>query len=345
MVKAKTEKIILDNFGSYLGMEKGCYTVKDKDGNTRRYPQFENSIGEVLLKSGNTVSVGALASFGFWEIDVLIMTQKGMPVATLKSIDDDSHVETRIKQYQALDNGKGIEIAKQIILGKLKGQNEILRKYGLRQHDLITIKTKLDEMCKHDLNTARRKILALEGQTTDRYYEQIFKLLPEILRIAKRKTRFAYDGINNILNLSYTMLKWKVTKAIMNAKLETFLGFIHSVKYAKPSLTCDLMEIYRYLCDDYVLQFCLKLNKRDFTVKTENCSSNRKGKREYLNDRKTMNLMRDLTAYFERIVEIPRIMHGNRQSIDTLISEETLLLAKYLRNERKEWIPRIALLP
>ena len=150
MGKAKISRIILGNFGSYLGMEKGCYIVRDKSGRTEHYPQFENQIGEVILKSRNMVSVGALASFGFWEIDVLIMTQKGMPVATLKSIDDDSHVETRIKQYQALDNGKGIEIAKQIILGKLKRQNEILRKYGLRQHDLFTVKTKLDEICKHD---------------------------------------------------------------------------------------------------------------------------------------------------------------------------------------------------
>jgi len=38
-------------------------------------------------------------------------------------------------------------------------------------------------------------------------------------------------------------------------------------------------------------------------------------------------------------------MYGNKQSIDTLISEEALLLAKYLRNERKEWIPRIAVPP
>src|SRR3989304_3605796 len=343
MGKAKTEKIILDQFGQYLGLEKSGYIIKDKNGNIQRYPQFENEIGEVILKSGNMVSVGALASFGFWEIDVLIMTQKGMPVATLRSIDDDSHVETRIKQYQALENGKGIEIAKQIILGKLKGQNEILRKYGLRQHDLFTVKTRLDEICKHDLITARRKILALEGQTTDRYYEQIFQLLPKTLKIDKRKTKGAYDGINNILNLAYTMLKWKVTKAILNAKLELFLGWVHSVKFGKPSLVCDLMELYRFLCDDYVIQFCLKLNKRDFTVKTENCSSNRKGKKENLNDKKTINLKRNKKAYFEKTVEIPRIMHGNRQSIDTLISEEALLLAKYLRNEIKTWIPRIAI--
>ena len=32
-----------------------------------------------------------------------------------------------------------------------------------------------------------------------------------------------------------------------------------------------------------------------------------------------------------------------RQTIDTLISEEALVFAKYLRKERKEWIPRLAI--
>jgi hypothetical protein len=41
-------------------------------------------------------------------------------------------------------------------------------------------------------------------------------------------------------------------------------------------------------------------------------------------------------------VEIPRIKVGNRQKLETLIDEEALLLAKYLRDERKTWIPRIA---
>jgi hypothetical protein len=46
-------------------------------------------------------------------------------------------------------------------------------------------------------------------------------------------------------------------------------------------------------------------------------------------------------SLFDRIVDVARIKHGNRQTIDTLISEEALLFAKYLRNERKCWNPRI----
>jgi hypothetical protein len=43
---------------------------------------------------------------------------------------------------------------------------------------------------------------------------------------------------------------------------------------------------------------------------------------------------------FDRIVDVERIKHGKRQTIDTLISEEALLFAKYLRNEKKDWTPR-----
>jgi hypothetical protein len=47
-------------------------------------------------------------------------------------------------------------------------------------------------------------------------------------------------------------------------------------------------------------------------------------------------------AFFRSTVDIPRMKVGKRQSIETLIGEEALLFAKYLRNEKKEWMPRIA---
>jgi len=34
---------------------------------------------------------------------------------------------------------------------------------------------------------------------------------------------------------------------------------------------------------------------------------------------------------------------GNTQEIETLISEEAFLFAMYLRNEKKDWTPRIGM--
>ena len=121
-------------------------------------------------------------------------------------------------------------------------------------------------------------------------------------------------------------------------------GFLHSVQYGKPSLVCDLMELYRYLIDDFLIEYCRNLTSKDFIVKNEKNTRKKMGKREYLKNIQTRDLMTKLEIYFESIVEIPRIKVGTRQTFETLINEETLLLAKYLRVESKSWIPRISTL-
>jgi CRISPR/Cas system-associated endonuclease Cas1 len=110
----------------------------------------------------------------------------------------------------------------------------------------------------------------------------------------------------------------------------------------KPSLICDFQELYRYLVDDFVIEYCRRLGKGDSILKSEDFSTDRKGKREYLNDHETRDLVKNLNQYFQSKVKIPRIRMGGRQEIETLINEEAFLFAQYLRNEKQTWIPRIA---
>ncbi len=77
-------------------------------------------------------------------------------------------------------------------------------------------------------------------------------------------------------------------------------------------------------------------------MKTESASHGKKGKREYLTDSETKNLLDELNAFFESMVEVKRIRNGEHQTIETLINEEALIFAKYLRGEMKTWVPRIS---
>jgi CRISPR-associated protein Cas1 len=128
--------------------------------------------------------------------------------------------------------------------------------------------------------------------------------------------------LNNTFNFAYSLLKWKVHSALINAKLEPYLGFMHSEDTYKPSLVCDIMELYRHLVDDFLIQYCKDVQRKDFVVKTEKYVSNRQGKREYLIDLKTNDLTRRFYAYLDWKVGIPRVGHGDKSSIETLISEE-----------------------
>lgn len=345
-MRAKTQKITLDGFGSFLGAQEGCLLVRDRQKNVQKYPLSENQVGEVLIKMGNSVSSTALSTCALWGIDVLITSQRGHPIAYLRAIDDDSHVQTRVCQYEAVKNEKGAKIAKRIVLAKASGQNELLKKYGLRQHDLVKISEQIGGINFPDIKQLRRKLLPIEGHFTDRYFQAIWPLFPKVVRQAadQRTTWKAYDIINNVFNLSYTFLKWRAMSALIKSKLEPFLGFVHSTQFGKPSLCLDFMELYRYLIDDFLLEFTKNLRKKDFEFKEENFSSNKKGKREYLKKPLADKLMQDLNNYFEMKVEIPRIKHGNKQELESLLNEEALLLAKYLREEKTDWVPRIPVL-
>jgi hypothetical protein len=57
----------------------------------------------------------------------------------------------------------------------------------------------------------------------------------------------------------------------------------------------------------------------------------------------TDSLADGLNSLFKRKVEIPRIKHGKRQTLDTLINEVALLFAKSLRDKKSLWKPRNAL--
>lgn len=196
-------------------------------------------------------------------------------MALMKSLDDDSHVKTRLCQYEALNNGKRTYIAKQIVSSKMKGRNILLEKYNLQPQDEFDIQSKIENLETSILDIFKKKLTGIEGKFTEKYFNQIFQLLPDGLRPEKRKKFKAYDGTNNIFNLAYEALSWKVHRAIIRAKLEPYLGFLHSVQYGKPSLVCDLQELYRYLMDDFVIQFCQDLKAKNFTVKSESVSRSR----------------------------------------------------------------------
>jgi CRISPR-associated endonuclease Cas1 len=268
MREVKTVNLNLDTYGNYLGMEKGCIILRDRHRRERRYPLFEQEIGEVVLKSGNMVSTGVLSALGFWGIDVLVSTRNDRPIAILKNLEDDSHVKTRINQYEAIKNGKGILVAKRIVLAKALGQNQVLTKYGLMQHNTVKIKDAIEKES-GDLESIRKRLTLIESWYSRRYFGEIFQLFPQLIRPEKRHTFQAYDGINNLFNLGHELLFWKCYKALTKAHLETHLGFMHTLIQGRPSLVCDFEEIYRFLVDDFLIGYSQGLSPKDFTARTE----------------------------------------------------------------------------
>jgi CRISPR-associated protein Cas1 len=341
MGRAKTRKIVLDGYGSYLKMDKGCFVVRSREGKEESYPALEMDLGEISLSEGNVVTTGALVYCGLWFVDVVVTTKFGEPIAMLKNFTDDSYVETRVCQYEALKNGKGLRLAKAFAIGKIEGQNTVLRKYGLKENPYVT--RQIDSLLEKDLQVLRRRILHLEGKFSQEFFRQIYTMFPEKIRPLSRVSYLAFVGLNNVFNLTYTFLKWKCYRAIVKAHLEPYLGFLHDyLRPTRPNLVCDFMELYRYLIDDFLIENCRDLKPSDFYPKTV-IIGDRKAKRMYLKDDLASDLVNNLHRYFVQKVKVHRIMRGESQEVETLINEEALLLARFLKDKTGNWTPRVAI--
>ena len=118
-------------------------------------------------------------------------------------------------------------------------------------------------------------------------------------------------------------------RALVKAEFEPYLGFLHPTAYSKPSLVCDFQELYRYLIDGFLIERCRKLRKKGSLLVTDFMVHLRMGKRIHLCDYATNELTEALDSLLERIVEVPRTRIGSRETIETLVSEEALLFAKF----------------
>jgi len=92
---------------------------------------------------------------------------------------------------------------------------------------------------------------------------------------------------------------------------------------------------------NFLIERRKKFHRKEFVVVTDFMMRLKMGKRIHLCEYEAGSLAEGLDSLFESKIEIPRIRYGEKQTLDTLISEEALLLAKYLRNERRDWVPRI----
>jgi len=341
--KSRPEKLVLGEYGSYLRRGEGCFEIRAKDEKGKyvtleTYPLYKgNIISEAILKDNTLVSTSALTSLAIWNIDTTITDRRGMPVAVLLNINNYSHIKTRLCQYEAVHSEKALNIAKQIILSKYEGYKKILEKYKLKQYN-GDVEENLEKI---NADNYRSKIMGVESKFAKHYFSQVFSLFPKKIRPESRKTYKAPDGVNNVFNFGYLVLKWRIQRALINAKLEPYLGYLHSTQFGKPSLVCDFQELYRYLIDDFLIQRCVKLHKNDFIVRTEFWEKLR-GRRIFLRDIETHGLFENLEVFFDkRIVEIPRIKVGKKQTVQTLLNEEAQLFAMYLRGERSAWVPRL----
>lgn len=262
--------------GSTLKRNHDSFLVQTHDGKTE-FPA--EKIDAIIISSNSLISTQAVRLCIEKQIQLVISTWSGKPIARLWSSSPGKSTELRRNQYLNQNTVIGYEISLNILTKKLKGQKQFLvdlknnRKLPPVKLE-IAIST-IDNVLKKltvikYTNNYKATFLGLEGACAANYFQAISSILPEKWSTNKRSQHPAHDEFNATLNYLYGIAYSDVEKIIILSGLDPNAGFYHSDSYGKPTLSFDIIEIIRPVVDRIIVtSFTKKMVKDNWFEKQD----------------------------------------------------------------------------
>lgn len=213
-------------------------------------------VGHITVTSG---LLQRAKKFGF----TIVLLSHNFKFFGLWSSKTEGNVLLRKKQYEY----DGLEIAKHIVINKIKNQISALQsirvKEKITKESLFFLQKHIDELLNSD-NIDIQALLGFEGVCSRIYFKGLYSNIKWI----GRKPRVKMDSVNSLLDIGYTIL-FNIVDAILNCYgFDVYHGVYHKNFYQRKSLTCDLVEPFRPIIDmqirkAYNLQ---KVKEEDFSI-------------------------------------------------------------------------------
>ena len=326
-------QIILNGFGEYLG-EKNTeiLTISENREVKKEIPIYE--VDELYLMDGNSVSTSALSLCALYDIPIMLLSHTGkiLSMNLPFNINGECRVKTRIAQYKSSNSIKGCEIAKNILLSKINNQRQLLIKHN-QTFSSERIESRIFKIKEQPLiPELRNELNSLEGKASEQYFKEYFNLIPKQFKPEKRESYKTQNKFNNLLNLGYEILSAEIYKAVLLSHLDPYLGYLHGEQYLKPSLICDLIELFRFNIDEFLITYVQKLDLKE--------SFELNGNKPFLTPIEMKKYILEVSKTFDNTLLHQRIKKfGKRTKLRTIIKEEPIKLAQYLREEKCEYAP------
>jgi len=318
--------LIVDEFGAVLKKRKKRILLIKED-EKREIPV--KSVRDVIISGKVSISSELIKTLVESGVDVLFTSPMGRPIARVVGAKVGGTAENRYEQYKSLEDSRGVRIAKAVISGKIRNQISNVRYYSKSRrmnevvseklYDIyIAMKERFEGLKDEefgDLDSARKKILAYEGECANLYWKGIGLVLDRY--DFKGRNRGSGDPVNLSLNIAYNLLSGQIWKFTLKFGLDPFMGYIHVERPGKLSLVFDLMEPFRPMVDRFVVGFLNRLSPAYFSEKTKG---------------KTITLLRN--RFFEDFMQSKLEYKGRKMGMETVMFYYLQDFVSFLKGNR-----------
>jgi len=337
-------KLVLSEFGLFLGRKRNRYTVKNGEDKKEILSSDVEQIH--ILNPGMSVSVSALRLALTNQTLVVLGSRNGWPHGFVVPTKISGTIRGKREQFLAYQDFRGATLAKKFASGKSFNQRNLLKL--LWKNRVKTEPSLAEKMYKasEEVETLAREITAIEGNTVDKirtdvmnrearaskaYWTAVSNLFPDELKFPGRKTRGATDPVNAMLNFGYKAILFVESwKAVYYSGLDPYAGYLHADRPGKPSLALDLMEEFRQHVVDRVI-FSIFSKKM---VKIDEITEYNEAKKQHRLSKQTIQvLISEITHQLESEVAY----NGERYLMKNVILNQSRAIVSYLLNPSREY--------
>lgn len=247
------------------------------------------------------------------------------------------NVLLRQQQYvSSRDEKISLEIAKNCILGKVYNARWVLER-AVRDHpmqiDLEQVKS-ASGFLKSSLEyiqdaQSKEQLRGYEGEAASVYFgvfDQLILQQKKDFVFQGRSRRPPLDNVNALLSFVYTLLTNQITSALETAGLDPYVGYLHTDRPGRASLSLDLIEELRAVfADRFVLSL---INKR--IVNGKNFSKKENGA-VLMDDELRKKVLTEWQNRKREIITHPYL--GEKVEWGMVPYVQAMLLARYLRGD------------
>lgn len=264
---AQGAELVLSEPGVFLGRTSKRVVVKKQRRVMTEVP-LRQLRHVIITTPGVTLSASVIALCSQHQIPIDFLNGRGDPIARLYT-PMDALGTTGLQQLQAVHDGRGLQLARTIVLGKLRNQFNLVKYYHKYRKRVDETFTRVFDEVEHkfaalllavrhfaavgEYDTVRGQLFAFEGRGGNLYWQMIRVLLADDVDFPGRERRGATDLVNSLLNYGYGMLYPRMQHALVLAGLHPGISFLHSFQDGKPTLAFDLIEEFRAQAVDRVV--------------------------------------------------------------------------------------------
>lgn len=247
---------------AYLSLNGETVEVIFPDDTHKQIPLHTlNGIVSFSYKGASPALMGKCAEKG---ILISFFTPLGKYLCDTGSCTNGNVYLRRTQSRWADDESKSLSVVKNMIIGKLHNSKYLILHY-MRDHPLQTdcdkIRLAADRIGIYleALKTAddRGSVRGIEGNAAAEYFGVFNEMILQnknVFSFEGRSRRPPTDPVNCLLSFAYSLLANECSSALRSVGLDPFVGFMHTDRPGRCSLSLDLMEELRSVfADRFVL--------------------------------------------------------------------------------------------